>query len=70
MMKWAAILTAVGIAAVLLAASGYACGAAHLGTTAGITALLCTAAGLALLDQDSRRAADLHRRTDVDDEHR
>lgn len=62
-MKTLAILTMAGIGALLVAVLSFTFGAAFLGTTAVIAALMCTAASLAWLGEHSRFVADLHRRT-------
>ena len=60
-MKMSPILVIAGMCALTFAVLSYALGAAQLGTAAATAALLVTAAGLALLDQDARAAADQQR---------
>lgn len=58
-----ATLTMAGIGALLVAVLSFTFGAAFMGTTAVIAALMCTAAGLAWFGEHSRFVADLQRRT-------
>jgi hypothetical protein len=50
------IFSAVGLVAFLVCVAGYGLGAVEFATAAGIAALLSSAAGLACLSQDGRRA--------------
>jgi hypothetical protein len=56
-MKMSLTLMVVGVCALTAAVLSYALGLAQAGTTAGITALLLTGSGLALLNQNGRHAA-------------
>ena len=56
-MKMSLRLIVVGVCALTAAVLSYALGLAQTGTRAGITALLLTGSGLALLNQNGRHAA-------------
>ncbi|MFB1299452.1 LapA family protein [Mycobacterium sp. pW049] len=60
-MKMSLTLMVVGVGALTAAVLSYALGLAQAGTTAGIAALLLTGAGLALLNQNGRYAAQQQR---------